>query len=49
VCTASIKGVWDDVRLAGLESWEIVLKHLKAILMLVCLKSLLIFLICGEV
>ena len=32
----------------GFESYEMVLLHLKAILMLVCLKMLLIFVICGD-
>jgi len=34
--------------LAGLESFNNVLLHLKAILMLVCLKMLVIFLTCGD-
>jgi hypothetical protein len=34
--------------LAGFRSWAIVSLHLKAIFMLVCLKRLVNFLICGE-
>lgn len=37
-----------SVLVKGLESGEIVLLHLKAILMLVCLKMLVTFLICGD-
>ena len=36
------------VLLAGYESCEMVLSHMKAILMPVCLKMLVIFLICGD-
>ena len=36
------------VLLAGFESCEMVLSHLKAILMPMCLKILVIFLICGD-
>ena len=38
-----------DVLLVGLESSERVLLHLNAILMLVCLKRLVAFLICSDV
>jgi hypothetical protein len=37
------------VSLEGFESCAMVMWHLKAILMSVCLKRLVIFLICGEV
>jgi len=36
------------VLLVGFESCDIVLSHLKAILMPACLKMLVIFLICGD-
>jgi len=36
------------VLLVGFESCEMVLLHLKAVLMLVCLKMLVIFVICGD-
>jgi hypothetical protein len=36
------------VLLVGFESYEMVLSHLKAILMPVCLKMLVIFLICSD-
>jgi hypothetical protein len=42
------RGVGGGVLLAGFKSWAIVSLHLKAIFMLVCLKRLVIFLICGD-
>jgi hypothetical protein len=43
------EGEEGGVLVAGLESCEIVLWLLKAIVMLVCLKMLVIFLICDDV
>ena len=48
ICRTCHRVWWWGVLLVGFVSCEMMLSHLKAILMPVCLKMLVIFLICGD-